>query len=144
MACANDHDLCMPGGALSVQCGLPSTCVADICAHDPYCCIKEWDQQCKIDVDLYCKDKTCEPNNCAYRPAGWYCRTDPTEGAYRCDGNGGDNASQTTAEGHQCAGGSKCTTEKPGVKEPAILCTTESADDDVCPIGAKGKPKCAQ
>ncbi len=134
-----DHDTCTTGTALGLQCELPSTCVADVCAKDPYCCIKEWDSQCKADVDLYCKQKTCEPDKCIYRPAGWYCLTDASKGAYRCTGTPG--ATQV-AEGQQCNVNTECRTEEEGPKEPAILCTTEGDSVPGCPLGSKGKPKC--
>lgn len=141
-----DHDVCEKGTPLGLQCGVEggSACVANVCAKDPYCCVKEWDDQCKIDVDLYCTDKTCTPNSCAYRPAGWFCNTDPTQGGYKCLGDGKD-PNGTTADGQQCATGRKCQPKEANKpKSLATLCDTESADSDECPLGSKGKPKCVQ
>jgi hypothetical protein len=132
-----DHDVCETGGPLGVQCHLP--CVAQVCAKDPYCCIKEWDTQCKIDVDLYCTDRTCEPDKCVFREAGWYCFTDPSKGGYRCSGEPG---SVQIAEGLQCADGEVCKTEGQGPKSKAILCTSEGPNVPGCPTGTLNKPKC--
>jgi hypothetical protein len=141
-----DHDACatdnpdVDNKPLSPTCGAPSTCVADVCKKDPYCCTTAWDDACRTDVDLYCTDKTCQPNNCIYRPAGWFCNTDPTLGGYKCLGDGKD-PDGTTADGQQCQTGRKCTTDKPGVKEPAVLCTVNNTDE--CPgDNAIGRPKC--
>jgi hypothetical protein len=144
-----DHDVCATGKALGLQCGVDggSACVAQVCAKDPYCCdslFGAWDETCKLDVDHYCDDKTCTPNSCAYRSAGWYCNTDGTQGGYKCAGDGTD-PSPTTADGHQCPDDRKCQPKdasKP--KSLAVLCDTEAADSLECPIGSKGKPKCVQ
>jgi hypothetical protein len=135
---ACDHDTCTPGTALNLSCEAPSTCVAQVCAKDPYCCTVQWDEACKTDVDLHCTDKTCEHNDCIYRPQGWFCNEHPELGGYKCLGDGTD---PTTADGQQCADGRKCTTAKPGIKEPAILCTENNTDE--CPGDtAIGRPKC--
>jgi hypothetical protein len=133
------HGVCQPGERLGIQCEAP--CVAEVCAKDPYCCIKEWDYQCKTDVDLYCKGRTCEPDKCIYRDAGWYCFDDKTQGGYLCNGEPGV---EQIAEGHQCASGRGCKRTGSGPKDPAELCTTESEGDPECPIGSKGKPKCVK
>lgn len=132
-----DHDVCETGTALGVNCSLP--CVAQVCAKDPYCCIKEWDYQCKVDVDLYCKDRTCEPDKCIYREAGWYCRSNPEEGGYRCDGEAGK---EQIAEGKQCGANEECHRNGTGPKDPAILCESEGDGVPGCPTGSKGKPRC--
>ncbi|MBX3229483.1 MAG: hypothetical protein KIT84_17305 [Labilithrix sp.] len=137
-----DHDICEVGGPLGPRCGLPSKCVENVCKKDPYCCTKEWDLQCKTDVDLYCEDKTCTPDGCAYRKEGWYCFTDKTKGGYKCTGDG--TSSETAiAEGSQCPTGSVCKTEGEGPKAPAILCTTDGESVPGCPTGSKGKSKCS-
>lgn len=133
---ACNHDVCATGGPLGIQC---DTCTASVCAKDPYCCIREWDEQCKADVDLLCKDKTCLPDSCAFREAGWYCRSDPKLGGYRCDGVPGN---VQIAEGRQCIDDRECKTEGEGPKAFAQLCTTESAGDEECPTGSLGKPRC--
>ena len=130
-----DHDVCQEGGPLGINC--QDTCVAEVCLKDPYCCTKEWDYQCKINVDLYCKQKTCEPDKCIFREAGWYCFTDATKGGYRCTGEPGK---EQIAEGRQCATG-KCITEGTGPKSPAKLCAT--ANEPGCDANNVGKPVCA-
>jgi hypothetical protein len=132
-----DHGVCQSGNALGVNCELP--CVAQVCAKDPYCCIKEWDYQCKVDVDLYCKDRTCEPDKCIYRPAGWYCFDDTSKGGYKCTGERGV---EQIAEGKQCALNQECRRDGAGPKAPAILCTSEGDNVPGCPVGSLGKPKC--
>lgn len=133
-----DHDVCKTGNALGVNC---NSCVAQVCAKDPYCCIKEWDEQCKTAVDRYCTDRTCTPNSCDHREEGWYCREERTEGGYRCNALPGGGT--TTGGGHQCAGGRVCRASgKGGPKDPAILCETESNNDPECPIGSLGRPRC--
>ena len=137
-----NHKVCEIGDALGVNCELP--CVAEVCAKDPYCCIKEWDYQCKVDVDLYCKNRTCEPDKCIYREAGWYCFEDQSKGGYRCSGEPGV---EQVAEGHQCSLNQECRRDGDGPKAPAILCTSETNADGSnpvpgCPFGSKGKPKC--
>jgi hypothetical protein len=129
-----DHDVCTVGGPLGINCTDP--CVAEVCAKDPYCCIKEWDEQCKIDVERYCKLTTCWPNSCAWREAGWYCFTDGTQSGYRCEGEEGKTQ---IAEGRSCGTG-KCTTVGPGPKAHAKLCTT--ATEPGCDAANIGKPAC--
>jgi hypothetical protein len=131
------HGVCETGAPLGVNCEPP--CVSNVCAKDPYCCTEEWDYQCKVDVDLYCEGRTCEPDKCTYRKSGWYCFDDATLGAYRCSG---DLGQEQIAEGKQCESGRVCRRTGTGAKEPAELCTTESQDNPECPIGSKGKPKC--
>ncbi len=135
-----DHDVCQEGTKLGVNC---DPCVVSVCAKDPYCCIKEWDYQCKVDVDLYCKQKTCEPDKCIYRQAGWYCFSDPTKGGYRCSGEPGV---EQIAEGKQCGAPAgtqqECHKDGTGPKDPAVLCTTEGDNVPGCPTGSLGKPKC--
>jgi hypothetical protein len=132
-----DHDVCQLGAPLGLQCSAP--CVAQVCANDPYCCSREWDSQCKADVDLYCKDRTCEPDKCIFRPAGWYCFSDATKGGYRCAGEPGQ---EQIAEGKQCNGSQVCRRQATGPKEPAVLCTAEGDDVPGCPPGSLNKPKC--
>ena len=132
-----DHGVCEVGGPLGLQCHSP--CVAQVCAKDPYCCIKEWDLACKTDVDLYCQDRTCEPDKCTFRPAGWYCFDDPKQGGYRCSGEPGQ---EQIAEGRQCNGVQECRREGTSPKSTAILCTTEGDNVAGCPTGTLGKPKC--
>lgn len=137
-----DHEVCETGGPLGLNCG---SCVQAVCAKDPYCCLKEWDYQCKVNVDLYCKDKTCEPNNCMYRDAGWYCNENAKLGGYECSG---ERDKKGTLQGHQCDGQTEeCRTNGEGPKAPAILCTSETNQNGTnpvpgCPYGSKGKPKC--
>lgn len=132
---ACDHDVCAPGGPLGVQC---DPCVAEVCAKDSYCCTKEWDLACKVEVDQFCTKKTCEPDKCVYRQAGWFCFTDGSKGGYRCDGT-----TQTVAEGRQCPnanGTTYCQKSGPNVKDTAVLCQTEG--EPGCGPGTVGKPKC--
>jgi hypothetical protein len=130
------HDVCTTGGPLGLQC---EACVAAVCAKDPYCCTREWDDQCKTDVDLYCPLKSCEKDNCAFRAAGWYCKSDPSLGGYRCSG---DPGSEQISEGWQCATGQECRPTTTGDKSTAQLCTTEKSGDPECPLGSLGKPRC--
>jgi hypothetical protein len=132
------HNVCETGAALGVNCEPP--CVSKVCEKDPYCCTDQWDSQCKIDVDLYCPDKTCDPDSCAFKRAGWYCASDAQNGGYRCDGSA--DGSAQIAEGYQCGTGAGCRRTGSGAKDPAQTCTTEAAGDSQCPIGALGKPKC--
>lgn len=135
-----DHEVCQTGGPLGLQC---NTCVAQVCAKDPYCCVKEWDFQCKVDVDLYCKEQTCEPDKCIYRDPGWYCFDDATKGGYRCSGEAGQ---VQVAEGWPCANNQICKRQGTGAKSPGITCTSESSlgGNEVpgCPFGSTGKTKC--
>jgi hypothetical protein len=136
-----DHDVCETGTPLGLQCSLP--CVAQVCAKDPYCCIEAWDFQCKVDVDLYCNDRTCEPDKCIYREAGWYCLTDATKGGFKCSG---DPTQESTSDGQQCPTGEVCKTEGTGPKSHAVLCTEESTATTTvpgCPQGSLGRPKCS-
>lgn len=140
-----EHDVCTKGTPLGLQCGVAegSSCVAQVCAKDPYCCAKEWDEACRLDVDLYCDDKTCTPNACATRPAGWYCLSDPKLGAYQCV-NDGTTKGTTIGDGRACVDGRQCKTTEPNKpKTTAILCDTEAEGDPECPLGKKGKPKCS-
>ncbi len=135
-----DHDVCETGTPLGMQCSAP--CVAEVCAKDPYCCLKEWDLQCKTDVELYCKDRTCEPDKCTYREEGWYCFEDATKGGYRCTGDPENPGDPSTGGGHQCATGRSCVrTGNKGPKDKADLCQTEG-DNNECPVGSLGKPRC--
>lgn len=129
------HGVCEEGGPLGVNCG--DACIATVCAKDSYCCTKEWDFQCKQDVDIYCTGKTCEPDSCSFRGPGWYCRNDTSEGGYRCEG--GQNNSQIS-EGSQCPGGKYCHRTGSNPKDPAVLCQTEN--EQGCGAGMVGKPKC--
>ena len=47
------HDVCTTGAKLNKNC---DTCVASVCASDPYCCATAWDGQCvsKAFYDLNC------------------------------------------------------------------------------------------
>jgi hypothetical protein len=128
------HDECTEGASMGLNCG---ACVAEVCAKDSYCCLKEWDLQCKRNVDLYCTRKTCSPDTCEFREAKWYCFDDRAKGGYRCEGNGG----LQVAEGRQCAAGTFCRREdNTAPKSPAILCTT--ANEPGCDAQNIGKPKC--
>ncbi len=49
MDCA--HDLCVTGSALSASC---DSCVASICAVDPFCCATAWDGLCMDEVGTVC------------------------------------------------------------------------------------------
>jgi hypothetical protein len=51
-----DHSPCAQGDALGSSC---SSCVADICADDPYCCDTAWDAQCVSAVPAYCGAGAC-------------------------------------------------------------------------------------
>jgi len=130
------HDICTTGGPLGVQC---DPCIAAVCLKDSYCCTREWDDQCKTNVDLFCPSKSCEADNCAFRAAGWYCKSDKTLGGYQCSGQIGE---EQIAAGWQCASNQECRTNGSGPKAPAILCTTERAGDPECPIGSLNKPRC--
>jgi hypothetical protein len=132
-----DHDVCEVGSPLGLQCQAP--CVAQVCAHDPYCCTTGWDDKCKTDVDLYCADRTCEPDKCVFRSAGWYCFGDATKGGYLCSGAAG---AEQIAEGKQCVNGQVCRTQTASPKAPAILCDAEGDGVPGCPTGSLGKPRC--
>lgn len=45
------HDRCVTGAKLDASC---DSCVADVCAADPYCCQSSWDSQCKGEVGSIC------------------------------------------------------------------------------------------
>jgi hypothetical protein len=54
---ACDHPVCIEGAALVSGCDDPPvspSCVAAICAADPYCCNNQWDDICVGWVDNYC------------------------------------------------------------------------------------------
>jgi hypothetical protein len=48
---SNCHDVCVAGAALDTNC---STCSANVCAQDPYCCTTEWDSVCVGYVEDFC------------------------------------------------------------------------------------------
>ncbi len=50
------HDTCTTGGPLDAGC---DTCVADICAVDPFCCEVAWDDICVAEVESVCGQSTC-------------------------------------------------------------------------------------
>jgi hypothetical protein len=126
-----NHDECTTGERLGPTC---TECTAAVCAKDAYCCASGWDDLCKREVEDFCTTKTCEPDKCIYREAGWYCFTDATQGGYRCEGG------QTIAEGRQCAAGQYCHKEGPGVKDHAVLCPNDTTPG--CGVGTTGKPEC--
>ncbi len=134
---ACSHALCDTGGPLGVNCEAP--CVSQVCAKDPYCCTREWDAGCVSDVDLLCPSRTCTADKCTFRSSGWYCFNDASQGGYQCDGDPGN---EQIAAGWQCVPGRGCKRTGSNPRDPAELCTTESASDPACPIGSKGKPKC--
>lgn len=127
-----NHDECTPGERLAPTC---TACAAAVCAKDAYCCASQWDDLCKREVEDLCTTKTCVPDACAYRPPGWYCFEDSSKGGYRCAAG-----LQNTVEGRQCASGQYCHRSGAGVKEPAVLCASETAPG--CGVGAIGKPQC--
>jgi hypothetical protein len=49
------HDICTIGGPLTSTC---DTCVAQICAVDPFCCNNGWDSLCRNEVGSVC-GQTC-------------------------------------------------------------------------------------
>ncbi|KAJ3215132.1 Fungalysin/Thermolysin Extracellular metalloproteinase 5 [Clydaea vesicula] len=48
------HDKCLTGGFLQASC---DSCVAKICAKDPYCCTTGWNKRCKRAVQTVCNQK---------------------------------------------------------------------------------------
>lgn len=52
---APGHDKCATGAALAGA----DTCVADICAADPYCCTTAWDATCVAEVRTICDSLSC-------------------------------------------------------------------------------------
>lgn len=48
---SNCHDVCVEGAALDTSC---STCAANVCAQDPYCCNTDWDSVCVGYVEDFC------------------------------------------------------------------------------------------
>ncbi len=50
------HDKCVEGALLSPSCG---SCVAAICAGDPFCCNTAWDGLCVEQVRTVCNSLTC-------------------------------------------------------------------------------------
>ncbi len=51
------HSTCSAGGVLEASC---DTCVASICAADPYCCNTGWDNICIGEVASVCNANTCQ------------------------------------------------------------------------------------
>jgi hypothetical protein len=45
------HDECQQGGPLDYGC---SSCVADVCDYDDYCCSTSWDATCVDEADQIC------------------------------------------------------------------------------------------
>ena len=97
-----EHEVCEKGRARSGASGVADgpACVANV-REGPAIAVQGSGTSSKIDVDLYCTDKTCTPNSCAYRPAGWFCN-DATQGGYRCPAmarirNGNDRGKVTSA-----------------------------------------------
>ncbi len=45
------HDVCTTGVAMVASCG---SCVADVCAADPYCCGTSWDEVCVDEASEIC------------------------------------------------------------------------------------------
>lgn len=140
---ACDHDICKDGGPLGMQC---NTCVPKVCAKDPYCCLVAWDLQCQTDVDLYCEDKTCKPDVCSFRDEGWYCFDEATRGGYHCAASDPSQPMDTAFDaGHQCVPGRICKRSgNGGPKDKALLCDTDGDDNQECPVGSKGKPRCVE
>lgn len=126
------HDECTVGDRLGTQC---SPCAAAVCAKDSYCCANDWDDLCKREVEDFCTTKTCFPDSCTYRNAGWFCFEDATKGGYLCTDQ------HTTSEGRQCPAATPyCHKQGTGVKDPAVLCTKDT--DPGCGAGTTGKPQC--
>ncbi len=50
------HDICENGDKLNPSCN--DTCVAQICAEDPFCCNDSWDRTCVGEVESICSN-TC-------------------------------------------------------------------------------------
>jgi hypothetical protein len=126
------HDECTTGDRLDPTC---TACTGAVCAKDAYCCASSWDDLCKREVEDYCTTKTCKPDSCAYRPAGWYCFDDASKGGYRCQ-----DGTQNIAEGRQCPSTQYCHKTGTGVKDPAVLCKADT--DPGCGTGTTGKPEC--
>lgn len=57
------HDKCTKGSALDPDCmdptGAGDSCIAAICAVDPYCCCQQWDDVCVGAVTMYCGGQVC-------------------------------------------------------------------------------------
>ncbi|HEY8079860.1 MAG TPA: hypothetical protein VIF62_37270 [Labilithrix sp.] len=127
-----NHDECTSGDRLAPTC---TTCTAAVCAKDSYCCANTWDDLCKLEVEDFCTTKTCHPDSCAYRPAGWYCFEDASKGGYRCA-----EGTMDIAEGRQCPSNQYCHKTGMGAKDPAVLCTSDAQTG--CGTGETGKPEC--
>ncbi len=61
--CGCIHGVCTTGAALTAGC---STCVAEICAVDPFCCNFGWDSVCVNQVSTVCGSWEC--STCAHSP----------------------------------------------------------------------------
>jgi hypothetical protein len=127
-----NHDECTPGERLGPSC---TACTAAVCAKDAYCCASEWDDLCKREVEDFCTTKTCEPDSCAHRDAGWFCFEDASKGGYLCE-----TGTQNIAGGRQCPTGQYCHKTGAGVKDHAVLCNSDA--DPGCGPGTTGKPQC--
>lgn len=77
------HTLCSTGAALVSGCDFPlgSSCVANICAVDPYCCQGSWDRICVGEVESVC-GKSCDDSGCDLDGDG-----DPTPACGGSDAN---------------------------------------------------------
>lgn len=51
--CGCPHGECVTGVALTPAC---STCAANVCAADPFCCATEWDDVCVEETDYFCSN----------------------------------------------------------------------------------------
>ncbi|HEU4536050.1 MAG TPA: hypothetical protein VFS00_18125 [Polyangiaceae bacterium] len=96
------HTLCSDGPPLQAGCDAPpasSSCVASVCAVDPYCCNVAWDRLCVDEVTSAC-GKSCDARGCDLDGDG-----DPSP---ECGGSDGDDACHPPAEDDlqltQCAG----------------------------------------
>lgn len=125
-----EHTLCTSGATLTPGCDSPpiaSSCVASICAVDPYCCNGAWDPICVSEVDSVC-GKTCDNQGCDLDHDG-----NPTPAC------GGSDAEDTCADTLQLT---ECATDLIGLVSstlatvnaiPVPLATRTHADLLSCP-----------
>jgi len=60
--CGCPHDECLTGEPLTPAC---STCAANVCAADPFCCATAWDAICVEETDYFCTDScSCAHGMC--------------------------------------------------------------------------------
>jgi hypothetical protein len=60
------HDLCVTGEALVATC---DSCVATVCATDPWCCANTWDGFCIEEAVDWCVGISCPSATCAVAPS---------------------------------------------------------------------------